>query len=132
MGTIVGNLIKKYRKEKVIPQKVLCDGICTVSTLSRIENGIYMPSLMQIEVFFSRLGKAVPYNLVPVTFRERKIYNIKTAISEGKILPVIRKRLLAQYNYSILELFEKYQDIENDENKLKKQISMLIIISTVA
>ncbi len=81
MGTIVGNLIKKYRKEKVIPQKVLCDGICTVSTLSRIENGIYMPSLMQIEVFFSRLGKAVPYNLVPVTFRERKIYNIKTAIS---------------------------------------------------
>ena len=37
--------------------------------------------------------------------------NIKTAISEGKILPVIRKRLLAQCNYSILELFEKYQDM---------------------
>ncbi|MCD8005726.1 MAG: helix-turn-helix domain-containing protein [Oscillospiraceae bacterium] len=53
----VGNLIKSRRKEKKCTQEELCSGICSIASLSRIENGkagnrekSYIPSL------FERLG----------------------------------------------------------------------------
>ena len=41
---IVGEVLRKCRLEKGITQKELCEGICSISTLSRIENGEQHPT----------------------------------------------------------------------------------------
>ena len=82
MTTLVGNLIKKYREEKRISQKELCEGICKISTLSRIESGMYMPNYMQMRVLITRLGKDMPVNIIPITKREKEIYDLEDLFSQ--------------------------------------------------
>ena len=41
----IGEYIKNYRRKREITQEELCSGICSVSTLSRLELGKQTPSL---------------------------------------------------------------------------------------
>lgn len=51
-----GAVIKKRREELFIGQKELAEGICSVPTLSRIENGDRIPSRDTLEMLIQRLG----------------------------------------------------------------------------
>lgn len=83
---LIGKLIKDYRKEQKINQEDLCRGICERSVLSKIENGQIMPDSLQAYTLFSRLGKDIPKNLIPITPSDRRKYN---TISEIKRLHFI-------------------------------------------
>ncbi|MFS1511523.1 helix-turn-helix domain-containing protein [Chengkuizengella sp. SCS-71B] len=52
----IGQKIREIRLKMNITQKQLCDGICTQANLSRIENGICLPSSYIIQQFSERLG----------------------------------------------------------------------------
>ena len=51
-----GALIRQRREELGYTQEELADGICSVPTLSRIENGERLPTKEHSEMLFSRLG----------------------------------------------------------------------------
>ena len=52
----IGNLIKHRREELGITQEELSEGICSVPTLSRIENGVHPPTRNHAQALLQRLG----------------------------------------------------------------------------
>ena len=52
----IGNIIKSRRLELGLSQEVLSEGICSVTTLSRIENGERMPTQNHLQMLLQRLG----------------------------------------------------------------------------
>ena len=52
----IGYLIKQRRTELMLTQEELADGICSVTTLSRIENEERLPTKNHFEMLFQRLG----------------------------------------------------------------------------
>lgn len=52
----VGSLIREARERQKYSQEELCYGICTPSTLSRIENGVQAPGKKILEALLQRLG----------------------------------------------------------------------------
>lgn len=59
---IVGEVLRKCRLEKGITQKELCEGICSISTLSRIENGEQHPTRSVFNMLVSRMGEDIEYD----------------------------------------------------------------------
>ena len=53
---LFGPLIKQRREELGYTQEDLADGICSVPTLSRIENGERLPNKRHSEMLLQRLG----------------------------------------------------------------------------
>lgn len=56
VGKDVGYLIKKYRQDQNMSQERLCNGICAVSYLSKIESGLVCASQDIITSLFNVLG----------------------------------------------------------------------------
>ena len=52
----IGHIIRSRREELGLTQEELADGICSVSTLSRIENNERYPTKNHIEILLQRLG----------------------------------------------------------------------------
>ena len=52
----IGKIIKRRRLALGLSQEELSDGICAVTTLSRIENGERMPTQNHLEMLLQRLG----------------------------------------------------------------------------
>ena len=57
MSKSLGIILKKLRKEQKIGQKDLARGLCSVSTLSRIEGWIIEPDQLLFDYLITRLGK---------------------------------------------------------------------------
>ena len=52
----IGMIIRRRRMELGLSQEDLADGICAVTTLSRIENGERMPTQTHLEILLQRIG----------------------------------------------------------------------------
>ena len=52
----IGHIIQTFRKEQHLSQSTLCYGLCTKSTLSKIENGHLQPDYFLSEALLERLG----------------------------------------------------------------------------
>ena len=52
----LGRLIQDLRREQKISQNLLCQGLCTSSRLSKVENGSIQPDIMLSEALLQRLG----------------------------------------------------------------------------
>lgn len=52
----IGMIIRRRRTELGLSQEDLADGICAVTTLSRIENGERMPTQNHLEMLLQRVG----------------------------------------------------------------------------
>lgn len=52
----IGMIIRRRRIELGLSQEDLADGICAVTTLSRIENGERMPTQNHLEILLQRIG----------------------------------------------------------------------------
>ena len=53
----IGTAIQYFREKYRIPQRKLCKGLCSISTLSRIETGERDADALLLETFLERLGK---------------------------------------------------------------------------
>lgn len=54
---IIGNVVRKCRIGKGITQERLCEGVCSISTLSRIENGEQYPSRKVFTLLVEKMGE---------------------------------------------------------------------------
>ena len=78
----LGAVIKNRREELGITQEDLADGICSVPTLSRIENGERMPTKDHFEMLMQRLG----YSAMSLDFftdkQDFQIYELKFKVRQ--------------------------------------------------
>ena len=52
----IGDCIRQLREEQNVNQEDLCRGLCSKSTLSRIERGCHVPSIGTVALLLQRLG----------------------------------------------------------------------------
>lgn len=79
---VLGNLIRDVRMEKGISQSVLCRGICSKSTLSKIENGMRTPEQEIMEALLQRLGIYTGAFEVYVGVKTYSFYKLKQLLSD--------------------------------------------------
>ena len=71
----MGEMIKRTRKSMNMSQEELAFGICSVSTLSRIENGLETPARATFEKMVERLGESK--GLSPCDTAEDEAYRLR-------------------------------------------------------
>lgn len=105
----IGELIRDARERQKYSQEELCYGICTASTLSRIENGLQIPGKKIIEGIMQRLGM------------DDRIYNIYLSQEEQNWYETEQKltRCLAKGDFEqaekLINCMER--EMENASNK---------------
>lgn len=77
---LFGPLIKQRREELGYSQEDLADGICSVPTLSRIENGERLPSKQHSEMLLQRLGYSDSIIINYVDEKTLKLHESKYSI----------------------------------------------------
>lgn len=83
----LGRLIQDLRREQKISQSRLCQGLCTASRLSKIENGDIQPDIMLSEALLQRLGLSDRVFTFWGNEREKKFHDIKYKIMHERSLP---------------------------------------------
>ena len=98
-----GLIIRQRREELGYTQEDLADGICSVPTLSRIENGDRMPTKEHFEMLVQRLGYSDTMLDSYVDERQFHLHNQKFKIRQAIILNKldVAKLLLSEYISSI-------------------------------
>ncbi len=79
---IIGKLIGEFRIRKGYSQEELCYGICSVSSMSRIESGKQIPSKKTAEALLSRLGVLVPSSDIVMSKIEIERWNLEQKITQ--------------------------------------------------
>lgn len=77
----IGEAISRYRKELHISQKRLCRGICTQSTLSKIEYGGLYPSKEQMDALLQRLDMPSKHYYALLSKKDYQIQDLKRRVA---------------------------------------------------
>lgn len=73
----IGSLIREFRTEQKLSQLTLCQGLCSKSKLSKIENGTLQPDIFLTEALLQRLGISERIFTFWGDAREARIYELK-------------------------------------------------------
>lgn len=73
----IGRLIRDFRLEQKLSQGVLCQGLCSKSKLSKIENGTLQPDVFLTEALLQRLGVSERIFSFWGDAREAKIFSLR-------------------------------------------------------
>ena len=79
-GYNIGYYIRRIRKERGICQEVLYEGLCSRSTLHRIESGEQQPGLFVASQLLQRLGLDESSFLLPLGPQDFEISNLQKEI----------------------------------------------------
>lgn len=93
----VGDFIRETRERRGYTQEELCYGICSVPSLSRIENGVQVPGSRRLDALLQRLGCGDQVFNELVSKEETKIYECIIKIRQD----------LVERNYEELEVIIK-------------------------
>ena len=111
----LGKLVGEIRKEKGIRQLELCQGICSVSMLSRIEQGKKEPDKMLLEALFERLGKTLLYWEKVLNNDDIRLFQLQVEINS----------FLEEKNLEVVQmLLKKYKNFKGVSVPLHKQYKM--------
>lgn len=80
-----GYVIQKRREKLGLSQEELSDGICSVTTLSRLENGTRMPTKNHFEMILQRLGYSDMFLDNYVSKKEFTLHELKFDIRQAYI-----------------------------------------------
>lgn len=81
----VGVVIKRRREERGISQEALAEGICSVATLSRLENGVRFPSRTNFMALMERLGYGSESSSIFASEEELDIHELQFRIRQAAI-----------------------------------------------
>lgn len=99
MSKGIGDILIKLRNETGYTQEQLCGGLCSVSTLARIESNELLPEYFLLDRIFGRLGKSterLEYVLPGDVYELYELrYKIQAAVSYRKFDEA--EELLAEY-----------------------------------
>lgn len=111
-----GYIIKQRREDLGYTQEELADGICSVPTLSRIENGERLPTKDHFEMLLQRLGYSESILFTYVDSNTLFLHEQKYKIRQAIILECFEE---AQ------ELLEEYKGKMNLKSPLDRQFVLL-------
>ena len=134
MENNVGFFIKKHRLEQNLSQESLCNGICVVSYLSKIENNLVNAHHEIIEKLFSTLG--IPYLSSENSSEERQLFHdYFEAHNFGADTQVLACEILKKGNtflyshlwgwYQLFLAYEKICDIHKNKTPYPEELTML-------
>lgn len=131
MKNYIGYLIKYNRLKKNYSQEGLCKGICAVSYLSKIENGIADPSAEIIDQLFHALGIKYSrdsifiskYKTLLFNFFDKSLHSEKVDKEEEDLLnadkDLLYSELSLEYQLFYVYLLYNKEDIVNARSHLK-------------
>jgi len=117
----LGNTIRELRKEKNLTQEELADGVCSVVSMSRIENGVQMPSAKVLEKLLDKLGSSI-YGLCRV-YHDNSILSQKTKELE-RILDEFQSGRISSVEDEIQKL-----EIDNGDVECKRLVEFTKIVA---
>lgn len=82
----LGNLIQNLRQEQNLSQASLCQGLCTCSKLSKIENNSLLPDIMLAEALLQRLGLSDRVFTFWGNKKEKRYHDLKFKIMYARSL----------------------------------------------
>lgn len=107
----VGEVIKKTRESIGMTQEELCEGICTVETISRIENGKTIPSRRNFEDLMEKMGRTGKKYLPFIRGND-----METHLMRDKLVVLISTHRYEEIPL-LLEKFEEKLDLEDAVNR---------------
>lgn len=110
----VGSLIREARERQKYSQEELCYGICTPSTLSRIENGVQAPGKKILEALMQRLGIVDRIYNSYLSREEMERYE-----TEEKLTRCLARKEYGKAEELVRRLEEKLQNASRKEYSLK-------------
>lgn len=122
----VGEILRETRERKKCSQEEVCYGICTPSTLSRIENGVQIPGRRILEALTQRLGMTDNLYTTYTGREEMEIYET------GKRL----MRSLGHGDYEkvrqlVRQLEQKLEETERQEGSLHMEKQYLLFAKAI-
>ena len=101
----IGEIIKEERKRRQISQEELACGICSVTTLSRIENGSQRPTLKVEEALLERLGHSTDNLVIYSETEELEKHRLENDIRTEMMQYRDATELLCKYHQLIIFIF---------------------------
>lgn len=122
----IGEVLREARERKKCSQEEICYGICTPSTLSRIENGVQIPGRRILEALTQRLGITDNLYTTYMGREELGIYEI------GKKL----MRSLGHGDYKAAEqlvqqLEEKLESLEKRDSNVRMEEQYILFAKAI-
>ncbi len=112
----LGPVIKNRREELGLTQEDLADGICSVPTLSRIENGERMPTRNHFDMLLQRLGYSEMYVDFFTDRHDFQIHELRTKT----------RRAYITGDYTLAEKhFREFESLVRDKTQIDQQFLML-------
>jgi transcriptional regulator with XRE-family HTH domain len=108
----IGTAIKYFRQKYNISQGELCEGLCSVTTLFRIEVGERSADVLLLQMLFQRLGKSQNEFELIISDTDYELIKMR-----GEIERKIRDKNLE----TACELLEAYEKRANQETTVEKQ-----------
>lgn len=135
----LGPVIKSRREELGLTQEDLADGICSVPTLSRIENGERMPTKNHFDMLMQRLGYSSMYVDFYTDRQNFQLHELRTKTRRAYMAGdfALAKKLFKEYealtgerteiDHQFLILYQAllYEDKFSDKEKLEQLESAL-------
>lgn len=112
----LGPILKIRREELGLSQEDLADGICSVPTLSRIENGERLPTKNHFEMLMQRLG----YSGMSLDF-----FSDKQTFLLHEIKIETRYAFMAEDFSLAMKCLEKFEGLLNNPTNIDKQFLIL-------
>lgn len=107
----IGKVLQEERKKQNLSQEELCDGICAVSTLSRVENEKGNTSMRIINALLQRLGLDGGRFYARLTTQEQEVENLSKEIISCNVR--FQSANEAERPAVLAESYEKIHALEN-------------------
>lgn len=132
----IGSLIRELRLEQNIPQQTLCQGLCSKSKLSKIENGTLQPDVALSQSLLQRLGISDAVFTFYGNEKESALQNLRLTLTN---IPISNTLDILKYTTEMLQacsdkdiLYKQYASyrqaccIDNNEKRTSKLFEVLL------
>ncbi|MBQ1372294.1 MAG: helix-turn-helix domain-containing protein [Oscillospiraceae bacterium] len=117
---LLGPLIRQKREELGMTQEDLADGICSVPTLSRIENGERLPNKSHSEMLLQRLGYSDTLQVNYVPEKTLELHELKYQI---------RQAIIKNHREEGAALLNRFEAESDPEDCISKQF--ILVFKTI-
>lgn len=108
----IGDIVRDARWRHKLTQEELAHGICSVSTLSKIETGSRKPHCSTFEALMERMGEPLSMH---VHYMEKK------ELERRRLIKSLEHEIRVKNEIRIREILEKYDSVPGKENLLDAQ-----------
>lgn len=119
---LIGEYIRSHRKKQGITIEDLCAGICSVSTLSRLERGKQTPGRTTVNALLHRLGLPEDRFFVLVSEHDLEIRALKQEIRAGVIeFEKADREARPQLRERVMAALKRLEEITDEDDAINRQ-----------